>query len=82
MRQYSLGAILLDHDEPWRVVGHLKEPLLTPDATERDGYVPNVVYSCGSMIHNGMLVLPYGFSDVGSRIALVPLGDLLDRLVV
>jgi predicted GH43/DUF377 family glycosyl hydrolase len=80
MRQYSLGAILLDHNEPWRVVGHLKEPLLTPDETESDGYVPNVVYSCGSMIHNGMLVLPYGFSDVGSRIALVRLDSLLDRL--
>ncbi|CAN5840152.1 glycoside hydrolase family 130 protein [soil metagenome] len=80
MRQYSLGAILLDRDEPWRVLGHLKEPLLTPDESERDGYVPNVVYSCGSMIHNEMLVLPYGFSDVGTRIALVPLDKLLDRL--
>lgn len=80
MRQYSLGAILLDRDEPWRVLGHLKEPLLTPDESERNGYVPNVVYSCGSMIHNQMLVLPYGFSDVGSRIALVPLDRLLDRL--
>ena len=80
MRQYSLGAILLDRDEPWQVIGHLKEPLLTPDESERDGYVPNVVYSCGSMIHNQMLVLPYGFSDVGSRIALVPLDELLDRL--
>lgn len=80
MRQYSLGAILLDRDEPWRVIGHLWEPLLTPDGSERDGYVPNVVYSCGSMIHNQMLVLPYGYSDVGSRIALVPLDVLLDRL--
>jgi predicted GH43/DUF377 family glycosyl hydrolase len=80
MRQYGLGAILLDHHEPSRVLGHLKEPLLTPDETERDGYVPNVVYSCGSMIHHGMLVLPYGVSDVSSRIALVPLDSLLDRL--
>ncbi|MEX2132608.1 MAG: glycoside hydrolase family 130 protein [Acidimicrobiia bacterium] len=80
MRQYSLGAILLDRDEPWRVIGHLEEPLLTPDDSERNGYVPNVVYSCGSMIHNQMLVLPYGFSDVGSRIALVPLDNLLGRL--
>jgi predicted GH43/DUF377 family glycosyl hydrolase len=80
MRQYSLGAILLDRDRPWRVIGHLREPLLIPDESERDGYVPNVVYSCGSMIHNKTLVLPYGFSDVGSRIALVPLDPLLDRL--
>ncbi len=80
MRQYSLGAILLDRYEPHRVIGHLREPLLTPDESERDGYVPNVVYSCGSMIHKGLLVLPYGFSDVGTRIALVPLAELLDRL--
>ncbi len=80
MRQYSLGAILLDRDEPWRVIGHLAEPLLTPDESERDGYVPNVVYSCGSMLHDELLVLPYGFSDVGTRIALVSLAGLLDRL--
>jgi predicted GH43/DUF377 family glycosyl hydrolase len=80
LRQYALGAILLDKDEPARVIGHLDEPLLTPGDDERDGYVPNVVYSCGSMIFGGMLVLPYGFSDVGTRIATVPLDDLLARL--
>lgn len=80
MRQYSLGAILLDLDDPWQVIGHLKEPLLTPNDDERDGYVPNVVYSCGSMIHGDQLVLPYGFSDVATRIALVPLHDLLGQL--
>lgn len=81
MRQYSLGAVLLDSDDPCQVVGHLKEPLLIPSEQERDGYVPNVVYSCGSMIHNGDLVLPYGFSDIGSRVALVSLDDLLTALV-
>ncbi len=80
MRRYSLGAILLDIDDPCRVIGHLKEPLLIPDDEERDGYVPNVVYSCGSMIHNGRLVLPYGFSDIGARIALVSVDELLTRL--
>jgi predicted GH43/DUF377 family glycosyl hydrolase len=80
MRQYSLGAILLDIDDPLRVIGHLKDPLLEPNEDERNGYVPNVVYSCGSMIHGDQLVLPYGFSDVATRIALVSLDDLLGVL--
>ena len=80
MRRYSLGALLLDTDDPCLVIGHLKEPLLIPSEEERDGYVPNVVYSCGSMIHNGQLVLPYGFSDIGARIALLSVDDLLTRL--
>ena len=75
-----MGAILLDTQDPLRVIGHLKEPLLVPNEDERDGYVPNVVYSCGSMIHGNDLVLPYGFSDVGAGIATVPLDDLLTRL--
>ncbi|HEY5890141.1 MAG TPA: glycoside hydrolase family 130 protein [Acidimicrobiia bacterium] len=81
MRQYSLGAILLDLSDPGHVIGHLKSPLLSPNAAERNGYVPNVVYSCGSMIHGNQLVLPYGFSDIATRIALVPLDDLLSELV-
>jgi predicted GH43/DUF377 family glycosyl hydrolase len=80
MRQYSLGAILLDKEDPARVIGHLSEPLLEPAADERDGYVPNVLYSCGSMISGGLLVLPYGCSDVGTRIATVRLDDLLAEL--
>jgi len=80
MRQYALGAILLDKEDPARVIGHLAEPLLEPAADERDGYVPNVVYSCGSMISGGHLVLPYGFSDIGTRIATVRLDDLLAEL--
>ncbi len=80
LRCYSLGAILLDLEDPCRVIGHLQEPLLEPAEDERDGYVPNVVYSCGSMIHGNHLVLPYGFSDVGTGIATVPLDNLLTRL--
>ena len=80
MRQYTLGALLLDIADPCRVIGHLKEPLLVPSAEEREGYVPNVLYSCGSMIHGDLLVLPYAFSDFGARIATVPLDDLLTRL--
>lgn len=80
MREYVLGAILLDKDQPSRVIGHLDVPLLTPAEDERDGYVPNVVYSCGSMITGGLLVLPYGFADVGARIATVRVDELLARL--
>ena len=81
-RRYTLGALLLDLDDPSKVIGHLKEPLLSPDDDERDGYVPNVVYSCGSMIHAGHLVLPYGYADVGASIATIPLDDLLSRLTI
>jgi predicted GH43/DUF377 family glycosyl hydrolase len=80
MRQYSLGAILLDLDDPRRVIGHLDEPILVPEEDERDGYVPNVVYSCGSLIHGDLLVLPYGFSDQATRVATLPVADLLERL--
>ena len=80
LRRYALGAVLLDLDDPQRVIGHLDEPLLAPNNDERDGYVPNVVYSCGSLIHGDDLVIPYGFSDLGSGIAASSLGDILDRL--
>ena len=81
MRRYSLGALLLDLDDPCRVIGHLREPLLAPNADEREGYVPNVVYSCGAMIHGDHVVLPYGFADVGMSIATIALDDLLNLLV-
>lgn len=77
MRQYALGAILLDLNDPSRVIGHLERPLLEPDQSERDGYVPNVVYSCGSMLAGGRLIVPYGFSDIGTRIATIPIDELL-----
>jgi len=80
LRRYTLGAILLDKQDPRRVIGHLDEPLLAPTEDERDGYVPNVVYSCGSMIHGDDLVMPYGFSDLASGIAAIPLEDILARL--
>jgi predicted GH43/DUF377 family glycosyl hydrolase len=79
-RQYSLGAVLLDLDDPSRVIGHLDEPLLSPQHDEREGYVPNVVYSCGCMIHREHLVLPYGYADVGARIATTRVDELLSRL--
>ena len=65
---------------PARVIGHLKEPLLTPAEDERDGYVPNVVYSCGAMLHGDTIVLPYGMSDANVGVATIPVDQLLDRL--
>ena len=80
MRQYALGAILLDIDDPSQVIGHLRDPLLVPNEQERDGYVPNVVYSCGSIIHNNRLVIAYGASDTSTTFATVPVDALLSEL--
>ena len=81
MRTYSLGALLLDLEEPDRVIGRLSRPLLEPNWEDRDGYVPNVVYSCGSMIHGDDLVLPYGIADREVGIALVNVAELLEAIV-
>lgn len=80
MRRYCLGASLLQLDDPTIEIGRLEEPLLIPNPDEREGYVPNVVYSCGSIINNGQLVIPYGLSDYSSSFATVDLKSLLDRL--
>ncbi len=80
MREYVLGALLLDLDDPSRVVGELAEPLLRPAEDEREGYVPNVVYSCGALRHGDLLLLPYGCSDAAVRFAVVDLLQLLDLL--
>lgn len=80
MRQYALGAVLLDIDEPSRMIGHLSEPLLMPEEDERDGYVPNVVYSCGSLLHDGNVVIAYGASDRFTGFATVSLDALLGAL--
>lgn len=80
MRRYCIGAILLDLDDPSRVVGVLEKPLLEPPATGGDGYVPNVVYSCGSIVADGFLWIPYGIADQRIRVASVPIEDLLDAM--
>ncbi|HEX5421973.1 MAG TPA: glycoside hydrolase family 130 protein [Candidatus Acidoferrales bacterium] len=80
MRKYSMGAFLLDLADPTRVIGRLAEPLLAPNENEREGYVPNVVYSCGGLIHNGQLIIPYAMSDYASTFATVPVNQLLDRM--
>lgn len=81
MRRYCLGASLLDLDNPEKEIGRLKEPLLVPNPDEREGYVPNVVYSCGSIINNGKLIIPYGLSDYSSSFAMVDLRSLMDKLL-
>ncbi|MBI5068022.1 MAG: glycoside hydrolase family 130 protein [Deltaproteobacteria bacterium] len=80
MRKYCIGAALLDRDDPSRVLGRLREPLLAPHGSSREGYVPNVVYSCGALLHGRELVLPYAMSDRASAVASVSLDDLLAAL--
>lgn len=81
MRKYCIGAALLDLEDPTRVIARLESPLLCPEGHERDGYVPNVVYSCGSLVHGKELVLPFAVSDRASAIATVSLEDLLAGLL-
>jgi predicted GH43/DUF377 family glycosyl hydrolase len=80
MRKYSMGAFLLDLEDPSRVIGRLAEPLLAPNENEREGYVPNVVYSCGAVVHSGQLIIPYAMSDYASTFATVALDELLAAL--
>jgi len=80
MRTYTIGAMLLDLDDPTRVVASLSTPLIEPVGPERNGYVPNVVYSCGGLLHGDRLILPYGFGDQAITIAVIDLPDLLRRL--
>jgi predicted GH43/DUF377 family glycosyl hydrolase len=80
MRRYALGALLLDLDDPRKVVGDLATPLLEPEGAEREGYVPNVVYSCGALANGDNLVLPYGMSDGAVGVAIVSLPELLAKL--
>ena len=80
MRTYSIGALLLDLEDPSRILGRLAAPLLSPADGEQDGYVPNVVYSCGGLLHDGRLWLPYGIDDSRIGVAWVPLNELLAAL--
>ncbi|MGR9087552.1 MAG: glycoside hydrolase family 130 protein [Gammaproteobacteria bacterium] len=78
MRQYCLGAILLDLEDPGKLIARLKEPFMAPHEAEREGYVPNVLYSCGALIHNGEVIIPYAMSDIASAIATMNLEELLN----
>jgi len=77
MRKYCIGAFLLDRDDPTKVIGRLPEPLLKPDQNEREGYVPNVVYTCGALLRDGELIIPYGLADHATGFAIVPLTEVL-----
>jgi len=77
MRKYCIGAFLLDLHDPAKVIGRLREPLIKPNQNEREGYVPNVVYSCGSLLHRGRLILPYAMSDSATTFATASLDDIL-----
>lgn len=80
MRKYCIGAVLLDLNDPTKVIGRLRDPLLSPEGMEREGYVPNVVYSCGSLIHGDKLILPYAMSDKFTAIASVKVATILAAL--
>jgi predicted GH43/DUF377 family glycosyl hydrolase len=77
MRKYCIGAFLLDLEDPTKVIGRLREPLIKPNENEREGYVPNVVYSCGSLLHGRQLIIPYAMSDYATTFATLSLDDVL-----
>ncbi|HEV7868992.1 MAG TPA: glycoside hydrolase family 130 protein, partial [Chthoniobacteraceae bacterium] len=80
MRKYCIGAMLLDLEDPSRIIAELEEPLLQPGGNEREGYVPNVVYTCGALLHRGRLILPFGMSDVATTMVSIELNELLAAL--
>jgi predicted GH43/DUF377 family glycosyl hydrolase len=80
MRKYCIGVILLDLHDPSKVLAELREPLLSALGSEREGYVPNVVYTCGALMHRGRLILPYGLSDTATTIVTIPIDELLNAL--
>ncbi|MFC1763279.1 glycoside hydrolase family 130 protein [Planctomycetota bacterium] len=81
MREYCIGACLLEKEDPTKVIGTLREPLIVPAEDEREGYVPNVVYSCGALIHNGELIIPYAMADSATSFAAVSVDTLLSHLL-
>lgn len=81
MRRYCLGATLLDLEDPTRVIAQTEEPMMRPNEEEREGYVPNVIYSCGITTHNNMLIIPYAMADYASTFATVSLDELFNKMV-
>ena len=77
MRKYCIGAMLLDLQDPTKILKELEEPLLSPEGHGREGYVPNVVYTCGALLHRGRLILPYGLSDTACTVVTMDVGELL-----
>ena len=82
LRKYVISAILLDLDHPNKIIGKLNKPLISPNEDEREGYVPNVVYSCGAMIHNGNLIIPYAMSDSASSFASISVSEIINNMAI
>ena len=80
VRKYSIGAVLLDKADPSRVLARASEPLVRPESSERDGYVPNVVYTCGAIVHQDTLIIPYGLADHATGFATAPLAEVLGAM--
>ncbi len=80
VRKYSIGAVLLDKADPSKVVARSREPFVRPDPTERDGYVPNVVYTCGAMRHHDQIILPYAVSDTFTNFATIKIAALMESM--
>src|SRR6185295_5449297 len=80
VRKYSIGAVLLDKEDPSKVLARSREPLVRPEATEREGYVPNVVYTCGAMRHGDQIILPYAISDTFSNFATIKIAALMQAI--
>ena len=81
VRNYCIGACLLDKADPYKLIGRLAKPLLEPSEKERDGYVPNVVYSCGAIVRDRTMLLPYGVADNFSAFASVSIDDLVAAMI-
>jgi predicted GH43/DUF377 family glycosyl hydrolase len=81
VRRYSIGAVLLDKADPSKVIARTREPLVRPEPFERQGYVPNVVYTCGALRHNDLIILPYAVSDTFSKFATIKIAALLELMV-
>jgi len=81
VRKYAIGAVLLDKADPSKVIARTREPLIRPEPPERQGYVPNVVYTCGAMRHNDQIILPYAVSDTFSKFATIKISDLIGLMV-
>jgi predicted GH43/DUF377 family glycosyl hydrolase len=80
IRKYSIGAVLLDKRDPSKVLARTREPLVRPEPSEREGYVPNVVYTCGAMRHNDLIILPYAISDTFSNFATIKIPALMQSM--
>ena len=78
VRKYAIGAVLLDKSDPTKVLARSRQPLIGPQPSEREGYVPNVVYTCGALRHGNMIVLPYATSDTFTRFSIISIPALLD----